>query len=332
MGLVHRLFWAWRRGRGLRGKAWQVFYVLEALIVLQECVARTIRHVHVHFGNNAADIARNVVALGNAREPDGWSWSFTMHGPTEFADVQAFDLAGKASHANYVVCISEFARSQLMALTPPEVWERFHVVHCGVPLDQYDAARPPHDGPIRVLCVGRLVPEKGQALLVESVAALLAEGLALDVTLVGQGPTEASLTRLIDHHRLASSVRLVGAKSPEEVTQMYAVHDVFCLPSFAEGLPIVLMEAMAAGIPVLTTRITGIPELVEDRESGLLVSPGDRFALTAALRELACSTELRLALGRSGRAAVARGFDLAKVSSELADVHRARARAPHPAR
>jgi colanic acid/amylovoran biosynthesis glycosyltransferase len=317
-----QLVTGWRRGRGLRAKARQCFYVLEALLVLVHCRSIGVRHLHVHFANNAADIARHVAALGNGEEPGTWSWSFTMHGPTEFADVERFDLAGKAADASYVVCISNFARSQLMAITDPEVWQRFRVVHCGVDLAEYARVRTrPSATELRVLCVGRLVPEKGQILLVEAVGRMRDQGVAVTLTLVGQGPTRPVIEALITRLDLSANIQLVGAMSPEEVTTLYSQHDAFCLPSFAEGIPIVLMEAMASGLPVVTTQIAGIPELVAHDDSGLLVPPGDVDALVDALIYLAQSEERRRELGNAGRQAIRREFDLRSCASELARVH-----------
>ena len=164
---------------GLRGRLWQLFYFAEAVALWAECRRLGIRHVHAHLANASADVAMLAAHLGSAVEPQApWSWSFTMHGPTEFFDLRHYRLAEKVRSARFVVCISDFARSQLMALSEPRAWDRLHVVHVGIPVEEFTSAAPgPSPGARpRVLYVGRLVPEKGQAVLLEAIAVLRATG------------------------------------------------------------------------------------------------------------------------------------------------------------
>ncbi len=311
-------------GRGLRGTLWQLFYFLEAIALLRHCRSIGAHHLHVHFANNAADVARLAVTAGRTAEPDAhWRWSFTMHGPTELFDVQQFGLPGKVADADYVVCISDFARSQLMAFAPVEQWAKLHVVRCGVPTGEpmtlpEGTAR---GSGLALLCVGRLVPEKGQHVLLEAVAALRERGHDASVTLVGQGPTADALARQAERLGLDGHVRLLGAVAPEDVRALYDEHDAFCLSSFAEGVPIVLMEAMASGLPVVSTRIAGIPELIESGVSGLLVRPGSVADLVDALDRLRDPAERRR-LATGARAAVAVSYDLHRNVAALAALHR----------
>jgi colanic acid/amylovoran biosynthesis glycosyltransferase len=315
--LLRTLRTALGHGRGLRGTLWQVFYLAEAVIVRDRCLRLGTTHVHAHFANNGADVARLVAELGR-QAGERWTWSFTMHGPTEFADVERYGLAAKAAQADLVVCISRFARSQLMALTGPEVWDRFRIVHCGLELADWPLAdRPDTERPVQVLCVGRLVPVKGQRLLLQALAAARADGHDLRLVLVGDGPDRASIEKEVADRGLADVVDVAGAQGVDGVQRAMGAADVFCLPSFQEGLPVVLMEAMATGLPVVTTRITGVPELVEDGVTGVLVTAGDVGALTAALVALAVDPARRRELGRRGRDRVAAEFDLAVVAPEL---------------
>jgi glycosyltransferase involved in cell wall biosynthesis len=309
---------------GARRTLWQLFYFAQAIVLWAECRRRGLRHVHVHFANVAADVALAAVRFGNAAE-GGWSWSLTMHGPTEFADVSAYRLAEKAADAAFVVCISDFARSQLMALLPEDRWDRLEVVHCGVDPSEF---RPPsHRGerapgaPLRVLCVGRLVPEKGEAVLVDALARLRDSGRAVECTFVGDGPSRDALKARVRALGLEDRVRFTGAVGQPEIRALYAQADAFCLPSFAEGVPVVLMEAMAMELPVVTTRITGVPELITDGEDGLLVAPGRADALAEALARLDDDPELCARLGAAGRRTVSEAFNLQRIGPELAALY-----------
>ncbi|WP_432547377.1 glycosyltransferase [Kineococcus sp. SYSU DK004] len=307
-----------RSGPGTaRSKVWQAFYLAEAVAVLDEMRRRDLRHLHVHFANNGADIARLVVAMGRAQDgPDaGWRWTLSMHGPTEFEQVDAFDLPAKVRSADAVACISDFCRSQLMRHVEPEHWGKLGLVRMAVDADRFAdasaerAGRPA--GPLRVLFVGRLVPEKGPALLLDAVARLrrAEPGLDLRVRVVGSGPLAGDLAQQVAREGLGDVVDLVGPLGNEELPAQYAWADVFCLPSFAEGVPVVLMEAMATALPVVTTRIAGVPELVRDGVDGRLVTAGRVDALVDALREVALAgPEERRERGAAGRRHVVEEF------------------------
>jgi len=309
-----------RSSGGPRAALWQVFYAVEALLLWRHLRSRRVDHVHAHFANVASDVARGAAGFG-ALVGKPLTWSFTMHGPTELADVTRFGLAGKARDADAVVCISDFARSQLMALVDEEQWPKLVVVHCGVDPERFGPVdRASGDGPLEVLCVGRLVPEKGQALLVEAIAELVRRDVDARLTLVGDGPSRAAIDRAVARLGLGERVRLAGSVGQDDILRHYADADVFCLPSFAEGVPVVLMEAMATELPVVTTRITGIPELVDDGVSGLLVRPGRVDELADALARLARDPELRRQLGTAGRKTVLEQFDIRDAGESLASV------------
>ena len=308
---------------GLRGRLWQLFYLLEAVVLWNECRRRGIRHIHVHLANAAADVAMLAAEIGTRVEPERrWSWSFTMHGPTEFYDLRHFRLAEKTRSARFVICISDFARSQLMGLTDPDVWDHLHVVHVGIPVAQF-TRRAQLNGVGRtpsILYVGRLVPEKGQAVLLEAVAALADRGEKVELVLAGEGPLRPELERAAARLGVAERVSFLGAVGQEEIHDLYERAAVFCLPSFAEGVPVVLMEAMSMGGPVVTTRIAGIPELIENGRSGLLVAPGRPDELADSISRLIGDDDLRHELGCQGREAVLRGFDAEASASQLQEL------------
>lgn len=305
---------------GPRGLLWQLFYFVEAVVLWEECRRRGIRHIHVHFANVSADVALLATRIGTLLEPQRpWSWSFTMHGPTEFFDVRHFRLGEKLRHASFVVCISDFARSQLMSLSEPAGWAKLPVIHVGIPIEQFtplgDDGRP--QAACDILCIGRLVPEKGQAVLIEAVAQLAERGQTASLTFAGEGPQRENLERLAERLGLAAEVSFRGAVGQEELHALYEGASIFCLPSFSEGVPVVLMEAMAMRVPAIGTTITGVPELIEDGRSGLLVPPGRPDRLADALQRLLNDGSLRRELGAAGRQKVLEEFDAEASAAQL---------------
>ena len=225
--------------------------------------------------------------------------------------------------AAFVVCISDFARSQLMALSDPEIWARLHVVHVGIPVEQFT---PCGNGNGRapavptILYVGRLVPEKGQAVLLEAVARLREEGREVRVKLAGEGELRPHLEGCCRELGIADCVTFLGPVSQERIRDLYGEAAIFCLPSFAEGVPVVLMEAMAMGLPVVTTRIAGIPELVEDGAGGVVVAPGRADELARRIAALLDDPGKRHELGAAGREKVLAEFDAEGSAAQLHDL------------
>jgi colanic acid/amylovoran biosynthesis glycosyltransferase len=318
--------------RGLRGLLWQAFYFAEAVVLFEQCRKREIRHIHAHIANVAADVALLAANLGTAIDGEHpWSWSFTMHGPTEFFDVAHFRLAQKLERARFVICISDFARSQLIALGNTNAWEKLHVVHCGVPLERFTRGdEPPASGDATssraaiptasvptILYVGRLVPEKGQAVLLRALALLLERGRRVRATLVGEGPQRSVLEALGEQLGLAGQLEFTGALGQDEIHALYETASVFCLPSFAEGIPCVLMEAMAMELPVISTFVAGIPELVDDGYNGLLVAPGRVDQLARVLEWLLADPALCRRLGTAAREKVIEEFSSERSADQL---------------
>jgi glycosyltransferase involved in cell wall biosynthesis len=306
---------------GVRGRLWQLFYFIEAVVLWNECRRRGLRHIHVHIANAAADVALMAAHVGTKVEPRRpWSWSFTMHGPTEFFNVDGSHLAEKLRRAQFVVCISDFARSQLMSLCPPETWGKLHVIHMGIPIEQftYDGTddRPVDTGPT-ILFIGRQVPEKGEGVLLEAVALLVERGVDVRVTVAGDGDARPDFERLAERLGISARVSFPGPVGQDDICALYAGASIFCLPSFAEGVPCVLMEAMAMETPVVSTPIAGIPELIEDGKTGLLVGPGRADLLADALERLLTDPELCRAMGSAAREKVIREFDNESCAEQL---------------
>jgi glycosyltransferase involved in cell wall biosynthesis len=317
-GYVTTLLAALALGRAdLRALLWQLFYFAEAMLVWDQCRRRDVRHLHIHFPNVAADVAMLVCRYGG----EEWSYSLTLHGPTEFADVRAYNLAEKVGGSQLTICISHYTRSQVMNLVDPAHWDKLAVVHCGIDTARF-APRPETNdgqGPPTILAVGRLDHRKAHRLLVEALALLRARGIEARAVVVGEGPERSALERQADDLGVRDRLSLPGAVGQDEIDSWFAAADVFCLPSLAEGLPVVLMEAMACGLPVVAPRLMGIPELVEDSVSGVLVTPARADELADALERLLANGELRRSLGAAGRERVVAEFDADACAREVAD-------------
>jgi colanic acid/amylovoran biosynthesis glycosyltransferase len=309
--------------RGARGALWQLFYFAEAILLWDRARRRGITHLHAHFANVGSDVALLAARFGRAAGRGPGSWSLTMHGSTEFYDVPGFRLAEKARDAAFVACVSDFTRSQLMLFLEEAHWGKLALVRCGVDPEQFRRAAGADragDGPVRILTVGRLVSGKGFALLLDAVAELVAGGRDVALTVVGDGPSGETLRAQAAALGIAERVRWLGAIGQDDIRAQYARADVFCLPSFAEGVPVVLMEAMAMEVAAVATNIAGIPELIEDGVSGLLVTPGRTSELAGALRRVVDDAELRARLGRAGREAVRSGYDVAAAAPVLREL------------
>lgn len=274
---------------GLKALIYQLFYLLEAIVLADHLNRQGVTHLHNHIAKASCTVAMLCHAVGGPR------YSFTLHGPDIFFEPIRWRLDEKIARAAFVACISDFARSQGMCFAAPAHWDRMHVIHCGVDPDRY--ARRDHAG-LHLLFVGRLAGVKGLPVLFEALRGLDLPDLR--VTLVGDGPERAALEQAAQ----GLPVDFVGYKAQSEVADLLAEADALVLPSFAEGVPVVLMEAMATGLPVVTTRIAGVPELVEDGTSGRLVPPGDAEALRAALCDVLSDPARARAMGQAGQARV----------------------------
>lgn len=300
---------------GLRALAYQLFYFAEAAVLARHLETLGAQHLHNHIAKSSCTVAMLASELSQI------PFSFTLHGPDIFFEPIHWRLDEKIARARFVACISDFCRSQAMAFSEPAHWEKLHIVHCGVDPARYATA--PRAGEqkahTQLLFVGRLAAVKGLPVLFEALATLNRADIAL--TIVGDGPDRAALEA--QAKALPGPVDFLGYRSQSEVAGLLGESDIFVLPSFAEGLPVVLMEALAAALPVVATRIAGIPELVEDGTTGRLAPPGNATALADAISTLIENPEAARRLGLEGRARVAAGFDSHQEASRLAQLFRA---------
>jgi colanic acid/amylovoran biosynthesis glycosyltransferase len=279
--------------RSYRPRIYHLINLLEACRVLRWTRAFGAMHIHAHFGTNSAEVAMLVSALG------GPPFSFTVHGPEEF--LQPMGLGQKVDHSRFTIAISSFARSQLLLCCPHQEWDRIKIVHCGLEPDYFATPWAEASHPNRLVCVGRLCEAKGQLLLIKAIAELQARGQRIELVLAGDGPLRPELERLIRQHGLEHCIRITGWIDSSAVRAEILAARALVLPSFAEGLPVVIMEAMALRRPVLSTYIAGIPELVVPDETGWLFPAGSMEELIASMeRCLSLSnTELRT-MGEAG--------------------------------
>lgn len=319
-GYARGLLAALRRGvNNPRTILRNLFHFTEALMIGRWMQREGIQHLHVHFataGASVASLARQIFKI---------SLSMTVHGPDEFANVRNEHFHEKVDAADFVVCISHFARSQTMQHSAPQHWTKLDVSRLGVnPLMFSPVTKRPDPECFSLLCVGRLTPAKGQHMLLDAVAALHNAGEKVRLELAGDGPDRSSLQNHAENLGISALVKFHGALNHDQVRTLYGSSDAFVLPSFAEGIPVVLMEAMASGLPCLSTRIAGIPELIEDGESGFLAAPSSLDELTNRLRQLIHDPVLRNRLAINGRKRVCEAYDLERNIVGLAQLFQRR--------
>jgi glycosyltransferase involved in cell wall biosynthesis len=292
-------------GADIKRVIFAFFYFVEAVMLGRWMERQGLRHVHVHFANPAAQvalIASHVFAV---------QYSLTVHGPDEFYDTQGHNLTEKIAGASFVCCISYFAISQLKMLSPTSEWSKFEHTPLGV--DPKVFAPCPFrflPEPFEILCVGRLVAAKGQHILIEATDRLVRQGLRVRLRLVGDGPERKPLEFEVRRRDLSEHVIFEGSVNQDRIREFYRVADAFVLASFAEGVPVVLMEAMAMEIPCVATYVGGIPQLIRNEVGGLLVAPSDVNALTCAIERLIGDPALRIRLATAGRARVLKHYNL----------------------
>lgn len=275
-------------------------YLVEACLLKQKFTVNGISHVHAHFGTNSTVVAMLCKLIG------GPGYSFTVHGPEEFDDPVGLSLGDKIAHSRFVVAISSFGRSQLMRQCSCDQWPKIKMVHCAV--DDTFLRAEALEVPVapRLVCVGRLCEQKGQLLLLEALKVLAEHGIDFEMVLAGDGEMRGEVEKRIQEYGLQSKVQITGWISGEQVKEHILASRAMVLPSFAEGLPVVIMEALALQRPVVSTYVAGIPELVKNGENGWLVPAGSVSDLVQALKEvLAASPEELQRLGSVGAAKVA---------------------------
>jgi glycosyltransferase involved in cell wall biosynthesis len=292
---------------GLRQKLRHLAYWLEAAWLVRRMDQLKVEHLHAHFGTNPAAVAAIARAWG------GPAFSFTVHGPDEFDAPVALSLGRKIEAACFVAAISSYGRSQLMRWSRPGHWHKIKVIRCGLDAAFLEvAAGPAATESTDFVCVARLSAQKGLPLLLAACDRLSARGEKFSLTIVGSGEMRAELEEDIRRRNLQNVVVLAGVRTSDEIREHLRRARAFVLPSFAEGLPVVIMEALALERPVIATAIAGIPELVDD-ECGWLIPAGSEEALVDAMSAaLGALPDELVAKGAVGRSRVGEMHDAAR--------------------
>jgi glycosyltransferase involved in cell wall biosynthesis len=301
------------RPPGLKGLGLSLAHFGEAILLARELQRRRVGHLHNHFANSAATVGYLATRFL------GLPWSFTMHGISETDYPAGLLLGRKIEAADFVACVSYFGRAQAMRLVSHFHWAKLHVVRCGLPLETLGSSAKAGRSS-QIVCVGRLSPEKGQFGLFEAFARVASELPELQLLLVGDGPDSNGLRSRVDQLGFAGRVKFAGALSEDDAIKAIACSQMLVLPSFMEGLPVVLIEAMAVGTPVIASRVAGIPELVEHGETGLLFTASNWDELASCIRTLAGSEELRERLADGGRKRIASEFDSHRSAERLLEL------------
>lgn len=300
------------RAPGLRALLWSQFHFAEAIILATMLRRAKVTHLHCHFANSGATVG--MLAAHFLQVP----WSLTLHGISEIDYPAGLLLGEKLAGAKFAACASWFIRAQAMRLAPMGVWPKLSVVRCAV-----DAAALPEPtrghtkGPIKILSVGRMSAEKGQLGLIDALAQMAGQDVDVRLTLVGDGPLRQSIERAVAERGLSDRVRVLGALPERETLMEIASCDAFVLPSLMEGLPVVLMEAMALGKPVVAPHIAGIPELVVHEITGLLFRPGDWADLAEKTLQLTKDATGAAEMGERGRLHVMDEFEVNRAVEPL---------------
>lgn len=274
-------------------------------------------HIHAHFGSNSTEVVMLAKVLG------GPTYSFTVHGTEEFDKPEFLKLGEKVRRAAFVVAVCSFGLSQLYRWADYADWPKLHVVHCGLEPAFHDVPAVSLPTSPRVLCIGRLSKEKGQLLLLDAMSHLAYQGIHFELVFAGDGDMRDELESLIVKHNLQAKVRITGWISSTQVRQEILAARALVQPSFAEGLPVVLMEAMALRRPVLTTFVGGIPELVRSGEDGWLFPAGSVEALASTLKEfLATPIEVLKRMGNAGHQRVMERHSVDIEAEKLAKLFR----------
>ncbi len=311
------------RPPGLGSLLLGIVHFAEAVVLARELKRRSISHLHNHFGNSGAAVGLLTSLLM------GIPWSLTLHGISETDYPAGLLLGDKIKHAAFVACVSYFGRAQAMRTVAAAHWNKLFISRCGLQLADLPArpAARPGASP-RVICVARLSPEKAHTGLLMAFAEVLKRGHKAELVLVGDGDERAHIEATIRDLGLGAAVALRGQLSEAETLAEVAASDVLVLASFMEGLPVVLMEAMALGVPAIASRVAGVPELIEDGHEGLLFNPTDWTDLAQKLETVLSDPALRARLGVAARAKIEAEFKIETAVQPMHD-HLTGAFAPH---
>lgn len=303
--------------RSHRPKVFHLIYLAEAMVLSKWLREQYIDHLHAHFGTNGAEVAMLSHLL------TGVAYSFTVHGPDEFDRPEYLGLPKKVKYASFVCAISSFTRGQIYRWIPTTEWQKVKVIRCGLDADFFDCRLDPDPSTVHFVSVGRLSEQKGQLVLLDALLALAREGLRFQMTIAGDGPLRPVLEQRIRDLGLEERVTITGWLCNSQIRALISNARALVLPSFAEGLPVVLMEAFALARPVITTYVGGIPELVTDGVCGWLVPAGDVERLYSAMKDCLKASDARIqAMGRAGQVRVLETHDIVRECRKLVELFR----------
>ena len=319
IGYLRGLLYSWVLSRGTPSLlVMYTCYFLEAVVAGDYFERHRVTDVHTHFSSTVLLILARIFRV---------RYSLTAHGSGEFVDVVGFHLAEKVAGATFVVTVAQYGMSQVLNASNPAHWHKVVVLPLGVDGDAFRPRNAPRRNPgepFRLLSVGRLSAPKAYPILIAAVALLRERGRHVTLTLVGEGPQRAVLEQLIAHRGLGDFVGLAGACNHDRIVHFYESSDAFVLSSFVEGVPVVLMEAMAMELPCIATWITGIPEIIERDCEGLLVPPASPSVIADAVERLMDDPEQARRLGAAARRKVLAKYDLKRNVERLAEEFRVR--------
>lgn len=296
---------------GIRGHLLQLAYFLEAIELAHYLKKDGIQHVHNHFGDNSGSVTLFASRLS------GIPFSISIHGPHIFFDALYWSLDVKAKYARFIACIGHFCRSQLMLYTEQQDWEKFTIIRCGIDAQRFQY-RPPSASKHQLLYVGRLDAEKGLPILFQSLNHLKSIGYDFRVVLLGDGADRATLEQQARDLGIFDMLDFRGFVDQDAIAQALIESDIFVLPSFAEGIPVSFMEAMAVGVPVVATRVAGVSELIEDEKTGLLAHASDPKSLASAIQRYFDEPELCQRVAMQGHEKVLSEFNIEDQVEKLA--------------
>jgi glycosyltransferase involved in cell wall biosynthesis len=318
ISFLKSFFLALKMGRkSHRGILRHIAYLAEACTLWRSLRDQNISHIHAHFGTNSATVALLCHNLGRV------TYSFTVHGPEEFDQPEVLSLRTKIEQASFVVAISSYGKSQLYRWCDFKHWEKITIIRCGLDPSYLEKPFQPIPNVCQLVCVGRLCEQKGQLLLLQAAKILQEQGVKFNLVLVGDGEMRSPIENLIQQYNLGAEIKITGWADNADVQRYILNSRGLVLPSFAEGLPVVIMESFALARPVISTYIAAIPELVEPQKSGWLVSAGCIESLADAMKEmLATPVDKLTEMGKIGQIKVQQNHDVMLETRKLAQLIR----------
>lgn len=298
-----------------RGIIRHFIYLAEACILKRILETSQINHLHAHFGTNPATVAFLCRILG------GPPYSFSVHGPEEFDNPMGLSLKEKIIHADFVIAVCNYGKSQLMRQCHFRHWSKIHVVHCTVDASFLNSERMPVPDNHRMVCIGRLSEQKGHLILIDALKQLENLGIEFEMVFIGDGAMRGVIENHINELKLNGHIRVTGWMKSDDIIRLVRQSRAVVQPSFAEGLPVVIMEAFAVSRPVVSTFIAGIPELVENNVNGYLVPAGSSTALVYALRRILTDDVKTLQrMGQNGYTTVQTNYNSLKEAEKLKEL------------